>query len=48
MYVPALKALCEMLGVETTGKKEDLVTRLVEFLNIPVDLGKVMSMEYIL
>lgn len=41
MLVPGLKQISDWLGLETSGKKEDIVSRIIEFLNKPVDLGKV-------
>jgi hypothetical protein len=37
MTVPALKKICERRGLETTGFKIEIITRLLEFQRSTVD-----------
>ena len=41
MTQPALKLLCDTLGIDSAEKKEDTAQRIMDFLDEPVDSGKV-------
>ncbi|XP_071043911.1 protein DEK isoform X2 [Parasteatoda tepidariorum] len=40
--IPVLKGICEILDIERSGTKEDIVMRLLQFLVCPKDSGKAL------